>query len=187
MNFKFLTGDCDWQKYGGKFISKRLNSGDWDYWLVYEVINMEEACGEKGYNVSLFAVSPEAAGIHNFVKACQSLGFSGEVPEHFYTDVGKVEVLCNCDIKAQLWTGNGNNLSKLIKEVHYKAEGISGIFFGMMMDSPQNSIGSTGWDLIAGNVMAGLHRYREAKEKGEEITHSPALEIVSKMHDACRR
>lgn len=199
MNFKLLS-ESD---YSSKFISKRLNNGDWDYWLVYEVTNEateHPAYGEKGctsnyYNISLFAVSPEAAGEEKLQEAIRSMGYDLELPsdgtpnyliEWLQTDVGKVEVLCDYGIKAQLWTGNGNNLSKLIKEVHHQARGIT-MMFDSFMDSPQNGLGSDGWDFISGNVMAGLERYREAKAKGEEITYSPTLEIVSKMHDACRR
>ena len=34
MNLKFLTGDINWTEYGGKFVTKKLNNGDFDYWLV---------------------------------------------------------------------------------------------------------------------------------------------------------
>jgi hypothetical protein len=31
-------------------------------------------------------------------------------------------------------------------------------FFGFAMDQAQNRIGSTGWDLIKGDLLAGLNR-----------------------------
>jgi hypothetical protein len=47
MKFKFLTGDINWQTYGGKFISKKLNNGEFDHWLVIEVTNWANAVGER--------------------------------------------------------------------------------------------------------------------------------------------
>jgi len=43
MKFKFLTGDIDWITYGGKFVSERLDSGLFNYWLVLDFLNLEEA------------------------------------------------------------------------------------------------------------------------------------------------
>jgi len=39
MRFKFLTGDVNWETYGGKWVSPKLNNGDFDYWLVLEFVN----------------------------------------------------------------------------------------------------------------------------------------------------
>ena len=42
MRFKFLTGDVNWQTYSGLFVSRRLNNGDFDYYLVLRVENWNE-------------------------------------------------------------------------------------------------------------------------------------------------
>ena len=191
LRYKFLTGDTNWQTYGGSFISNKLNNGDWDYWLVMEVINLG-SIPDKGreyteYNVSVSAVSPTAAGkekLKEALKQCDmgDMGDMGdrELPEYFSTEIGKVEALFTYGIRATLFNENGNNLSKLMKKARERSQVISGLF-GFFMDSPQNRIGSTGWDLIAGNLMAGLDRYREAKAKGEEVIHSPTWKIMDKI------
>lgn len=185
VRFKFLTGDVNWQTYGGSFISPKFNHGDWDYWLVMEVLNWDEATSDTSqgkYSVSVFAVSPEAAGESKLREAVKSMGFErDEVATWLATDEAKVEVLHGYGIKAQLWSENGNNLAKLMLKAKRDLYTINGMLFGIFMDSPQNGIGSTGWDLIAGNTMAGLERYREAKARGEEVTHSPVMKIMDKI------
>ena len=179
IRFKFLTGDVNWQEYGGSFISAKFNNGDWDYWYVMEVVNFDEA--DAKYNVSVYVVSPEAAGEEQLTKAFDSFGFDkGDLPEYFSSDIGKVEALVTYGIKAQLWSENGNNLSKLMLKAKRDLVTINGLF-GFFMDSPQNGIGSTGWDLAAGNVMAGLDRYRDAKARGEEVRHSPVLKVMDRI------
>jgi len=60
IRFTWLTGDMNWADYGGKWISQKLNNGDFDYFLVLEVWNWFESVGAKEakYNVSLSIVSP---------------------------------------------------------------------------------------------------------------------------------
>lgn len=136
------------------------------------------------YNVSVFAVSPEAAGEAQLAEALEQYK-NGDEPlaDYFTTNLGKVEALAMYGIKAQLFCENGNNLAKLMKKAREHSQVIVGLLFGFFMDSPQNGIGSTGWDLIAGNVLAGLDRYREAKARGEEeeVKHSPVLKIMDKI------
>ena len=62
MRFKFLTGDVNFLDFGAKWISSKRNNGDFDYWLVIELINWAEAVGEKEaparYNLSHCVVAP---------------------------------------------------------------------------------------------------------------------------------
>ena len=63
MRFKFLTGDVNWKEWGGKFVSPKQNNGDWDYWLVMDVINIPNETGDESvskYYVSIHAVAPDA-------------------------------------------------------------------------------------------------------------------------------
>jgi hypothetical protein len=48
-----------------------------------------------------------------------------------------------------------------MQQCRKEADILTGIMFGFNMDSPKNGIGSTGWDLLRGDVMAGLRRYSE--------------------------
>ncbi len=164
MQFKFLTGDINWQDYGGKFVSRKLSNGEFDYWLVLEVINWIEAVGEREakdtdskYHVSLSAVSPSEAKdkLENAFKCC---GLDGDKNVELRKNIMvQVECLSDYGVSAPLWRQDGNNLKKLLREAHKQAICANGLF-GFYMDSPKNRIGSTGWDFIKGDITAGLKR-----------------------------
>lgn len=148
LKFKFLTGDIDWREYGGKFISKKLNNGEFDYWLVMEVVNMHEATGDEDqdkYYVNLQAVSPESVDKENLDRAIESFG----MPDIVLTDTMLVETLSDYGIYAVLWQGTNNNINSLMREARRQAN-LSSMLFGFYMDRRQNRIGQTGWDLIRG-------------------------------------
>ena len=135
---------------GGKFISSKLNNGDFDYWLVLEVINMHEATGELDipkYNVSILAVSPQQAGKESVERALASCGIS----EYGEDEIYQVEALSDYGIHAQLWNQSSNNIKALLVQARKEAQLVN-ILFGFYMDQPENRAGSTGWDLIAGNL-----------------------------------
>lgn len=162
MKFTFLTGDVNWQDYGGKFVSKKLNNGEFDYWLVIEVINMIDAVGEaeatEKYAVSLLSVSPSEAGEDNLKKAFECCGLDAEDQADLRSNpLVQVEALASYGIYAQLKSIGGNNLSKLMREIRKEAQ-IASMLYGFYMDAPKNRIGSTGWDLQRGDLLAGLNR-----------------------------
>lgn len=145
MKFKTLYADST----TGKYISKKLNNGDWDYWLVLDVIDLHDAGMDDGpkYDVSIQAVSPEAAGNENLQKAFSCCG----MPEDLEKDVMyQVEALSNYGIFAPLWNESGNNLKALLHAARKESDLIH-FLFGFYMDGPKNGVGSTGWDLIAGD------------------------------------
>lgn len=135
--------------YGGKLVSKKLNNGDFDYWLVIDFVNMIEAVGEKDatekYMVSLQAVSPQEAGKEHVKSAIESLGFTPK------TNLDKVLALSEYGVYSILWSKSGNNYKQLLREAHKEAEN-STILFGFYMDKQQNRIGNDGWDFIRGDI-----------------------------------
>ena len=158
VKFKLLTGDLNWAVYGGKFISQKLNNGDFDYWLVIEVLNWQEATGETNqgtYNVSISAVAPSKVPETEMKRAFESCG--NETTDATPSSETKVEVLHQYGIYASLYNQNGNNLRKLLQEAKQEAQKIN-MLFGFYMDGPENKIGSTGWDLIKGDLNAALKR-----------------------------
>ena len=42
MRFRFLTGDVNYVRDGGCFISDRQNNGDFDFWVVMDIRNDRE-------------------------------------------------------------------------------------------------------------------------------------------------
>jgi len=163
MRFRFLTGDINWQTYGGKFVSKKLNNGEFDYWLVLDVINWNECDREAvklngTYNVSLFSVSPSEAGKDGLKKAFECCGL--DQPEHEEirkNPLVQVECLVSYGIHAQLWSANGSNLRKLLKLAHEQTRLAEGLY-GFYMDRPENRIGSTGWEMQRGDLNSAIDR-----------------------------
>lgn len=174
--FKFLSGDCNWLQYGAKWISNKLNNGEFDYWLVLELVNMDDACGrgnegQPRYHVSLSAVSSDQAGPSNVKKAFDSCGWTGD--EDFMCDAVRVECLHGYGISALLWQSSGKNAHKLIKEARRQSQVATGLF-GFYMDTPKNRIGTTGWEAIKGDLNSALAR--------TIASGSTEGKILAKMH-----
>lgn len=178
IRFKFMSGDVNWEEYGGQFVSKRLANGydgkgavqgqdyDFHYWLVMDVRPDEDwEYGDKKrskYYVSLAVVSPEQASPKELQRAIDSWGIpDDELPRFMADPMLLVECLHSYGVAAYVWQKEGSNLSALMKEARHEAQLASGIMFGFYMDAPQNRIGSTGWDCVKGDLLAGLRRYED--------------------------
>lgn len=164
--FKFLTGDVNFITYGGKWISRRFNNGEFDFWYVLELINWEEAVGEreaaeigKTYNMSLSVVAPEQ--FEDKKGVCETFGL--EQPWKELTPEVKVEIVHGHSGGAKIWDVNGSNFKKLWKEAIHQTKMNLSFTFGFSMDKPMNKIGTTGWDILKGDVLAGLRRYEKSK------------------------
>ena len=150
MKLRQVGGDVDWKDYSGLFVTKKLNNGEFDYWLFVEFINMEDATGDTSqgkYMVTIDAVAPGVVEREDIKEAFESLGFE-KVPK----DKLKVAIaLQQYGVKATLWSKMGNNAEKLMQEAREETDKISSLF-GFYMDRRLNMIGNTGWDFIRGNI-----------------------------------
>jgi hypothetical protein len=151
LKFKTLT-DWDSEKI---MISKKLNNGDWDYYLAIKIMYLDSYMTESEvrnvgkYSVELLAVSPAAAGSDNVNKALD--GYDGIK----ITELVKCEALIQYGISACLFDATGNDLNELKAEAFKQADIIPSMF-GFYMDRPLNAIGNDGWDFISGNI--GWHK-----------------------------
>lgn len=156
--FRFLTGDCNALAYGAKYVSQKFNNGEFDFWFVLELINMEDVCGQKEpkpkYAVELTCVSPSEAG-DNLAKAFESCGIDDDAVKA--NPIVQVEVLSSYGVSAHLASFSGNNAHKLMREAKHKARECE-FLFGFAMDRAVNRIGITGWEAIKGDLTAGLTR-----------------------------
>ncbi len=138
---------------------------DFHYWLVMDARPNEDwEYGDKKdpkYYVSLAVVSPEAADPKELQRAIDSYGIpDDELPRYMADPMFLVECLHSCGVAAYVWQKEGNNLSVLMKEARKQAQTVE-MMFGFYMDAPQNKIGSTGWDTVRGDLLAGLRRYKD--------------------------
>lgn len=139
--------------YDNTFISKRLNNGDWDYWLLIRLQYLEGYLPEDEvktigkYSVDAIALSIEAAQEH-VEQAIECMGFRDNIE---ITEEIKIESLLDYGIYATLWSKTGNNKNLLLKQAREEIQKIS-FLFGFYMDRLENMIGNDGWDFISGNI-----------------------------------
>lgn len=174
MTFKTLSGDANWKDYGCKLVSPKLNNGEFDYWMVIEFTNMDDACGRDNegqppYHVSISAVSPSEAGAKKLASAMDYCGMDSEE----VSDLAKVEALHSYGVHSVLWQSSGSNAEKLMVEARKQAEVCEGLF-GFYMDAPKNRIGTTGWEAMRGDLNSALSRTIASGSTGGRI--------LGKMH-----
>ncbi len=178
IRFKFLTGDVNWLDYGGKWISQRFNNGEFDWWFVLTLDNVEDRVGEREakevgakYWVTVAVVAPEEFSD----KEGAVEGMGDEYTWDKLTPEMKVELVEQYAGGAQVFHAAGNNYKKLFKEARQKATE-SEFLFGFAMDRAMNAIGSTGWDFLKGDITAGLRRYAESGKSDD-----PKMNLMKKL------
>ena len=190
VRFHFLTGDASPEVYGGKWISNRQSNGEFDYYFVIELMNWEEAVGERDaagkptYNLSLTVVSPQQAGEKHLESAYSCCGIEDEMLETAKKNGSLVEVQVEA-LHAYaggvpVWGEDGNNWRKLFKEARKQAE-ISTIMFGFVMDRPVNRIGETGWEALRHADVKDVLDRVIAEHDAAKTKPSPEVQLVAKM------
>lgn len=163
MEFFAFIDDND---YGEKRISRKLNNGDFDYWLVMEDIDLHEATGvtdQPRYNVCISAVAPSEINDKDIQAVMAKKRQQSSQCECCGVDKANdplllVELIHAYGISAIIWQKNGNNLRQLRKEARKRADIQGDSLFGFSMDRPQNAIGTTGWEMIRGDLLAPFNR-----------------------------
>lgn len=154
--FSFLTGDCNWQKYGGTFVSKRFTNGEFNYWLTANVCRDPS---DEEYCVSLNVVAPEEAGEELF-QAIKCWGCYDADMLDFLSARGElalVELLSQYGCYATVFEFTGKNIKKIFMELRRNADHVVSML-GFYMDGTQNNLGATGWDVLRGNLYGSIKR-----------------------------
>jgi hypothetical protein len=142
----------NWETYGGKFVSKKLNNGEFDYWMVMEIINWREHSNDPlyTYNVGLSMVAPSQLDRDTIDRAFESWGL---------VDYLDTDPLLLIDIVSSygagvvpLWDESGDNLRKLMKQARHEADHAE-MLLGFYLDRQVNALGATGWDWLEGDLM----------------------------------
>jgi hypothetical protein len=167
------------------YVSAPQHNGDWEYFFVIRVMDWREAIGddresigdddESKYNVGLYVVSPQAAGLHEVMQAIKSSGYGRDdfkrLKDREARRLFLVEALMQYGVNARLTDEYGNNrkdLMRVARQEAFKARSL----FGFYMDRQQNAIGDSGWDFVAGNIGGSRDRrhqqYLESRGLTEE-------------------
>lgn len=190
VRFHWLTGDVDFLSYGGKWISNKQSNGEFDYWFVLELFNWEDSVGEREakergqrYFVELRVVAPSEVPEEHRRKAVRYCDEAYSLNLDAISSENMVEMIDQYGVHAVVFSVGGNNAKKLLKRAKEQANVMEAFTFGFVMDRPRNALGSTGWDFIKGDVMAGLHRQPNTPEKTiirkMEVASQPSKEVLN--------
>jgi len=144
---------CD-SDYDQRWVSKKLNNGDFDYYLILKLLYMREITGDDDvdvYGVNIDVVAPSEVYEKERMAALESMCYTPQNDEEM------ADLLSEYGISATMHQETGNNKHTLLRRARKQLPLITG-FFGFYMDRRLNALGSTGWDFIKGDLLAGLHR-----------------------------
>jgi len=152
LRFKKLS-DSD---SGMMLVSNEFSDSDWPVRFVIRVMYTDYYDSEwtktaGKYHVEVHATSFAACGKKEIDRASESA--SEDIAE--MSPEWQAVALVEYGTSANLWQKTGNNLAELLKSARKELALIS-MLFGFYMDKPLNAIGSTGWDWIRGDILAGL-------------------------------
>jgi hypothetical protein len=71
--------------------------------------------------------------------------------------VGKAQALLEYGLAATLWDNSGTSPRRLLDAALSHLPEVA-MFCGFKLDAPQNAIGTSGWDFMRGDILAGLKR-----------------------------
>jgi hypothetical protein len=134
-----------------QYISKKLNNGDFDYFLFIELNNLNdfEDKPKNNYFLSISAVSPSQATEEDLKSALWAVGLENET--RVLTLEEKAILLNDYGLRAVLYSKQGNNFNYLLKKARKESENIN-LLFGFYMDKPLNALNNNGWDFIKGKL-----------------------------------
>jgi hypothetical protein len=134
-----------------EWISNKQNNGDFDYWLRLKLhdFGQEREAGTSRYCVDIAAIAPELLSEDQLrsVSDCTGVPFEELLSSPIESQVSDIGDYGLC---AYLYSSNGENKNRLVREAKQEAQTIP-ILFGFYMDKRQNQIGKTGWDFIKGH------------------------------------
>jgi hypothetical protein len=158
VRFTFLTGDCNFVDYGGKWISNRQNNGEFDYYFVIELLNWRESVGEREakeigskYHISLSVVAPSQVSENNMQQAYNCSGIGADTLRNAetggYLANVQAEALHGYSGGTQVYGANGNNWQSLMRLTKRESRQCASLL-GFYLDRPVNRLGMTGWESI---------------------------------------
>lgn len=150
MNLNFVHGDVDFKEHGGVFVTKKLNSGDFDYFIFCEVVNLKnhDISTKNKYMFTLSVVSPTEPSKETVDDSLKDYLDVNETREDL-TDLDIATALHDYGVSAQVFNVSGNNINKMFANIRKKCNEIK-VMFGFYMDKPINMVGDTGWDFVKG-------------------------------------
>lgn len=151
MNFRFLSGDYNWERFGGRFVTRRIRHRNADYYLVLDFRVISHSCADR-YAALLSVVSPtlflwsrhalqsksDAVIINNYQHALAMMS-GDETVDFIYTRFGG----------AFVWEGEGGCRRALFRQARLQANDFA-LRIDELLSQAQGHHGLTGYDIIQG-------------------------------------
>jgi hypothetical protein len=165
--FRFLTGDVNWQTYGGKWYRK---ASEGQYHII-ELTNMDECCGRDNegqptYCVDLSLIDLTEIPVDAMTSALCSCGLEDR-PLNLnawdtWTENDRlmlVECLHSYGTKAPLWQDSGNAYAPLLQQARAESHALDNDeAMTAALDRPVNRLGSTAAEFMRGDLDSALLR-----------------------------
>jgi hypothetical protein len=169
-----------------KKISRRLFSGEFFFWLLYEIWEAEENdsyTGARVWRIDVCLIAPEKISREEWESNVKCVGgerwleqpVTGEIMAEVIHDAGGA--------RAPLF--NTQSTSK--RNALYRAKRLLETAMSNLrvtLDRPVNRIGTTGWEALEGNIMAGLTRPAATPEQERANKLMRKLSGIREDHDA---
>ena len=159
ISFKVIR-DWDSEMY---LRSPKFNNGEFEYWLVAQLMYLEHYGNQfkEKYHMALWVVAPGQVPEARRDEYLSSAGLNdGEwVAVESGDQERLVEFLVEMGCGVIVWNRSGDNKATLLAELRKEAALVN-LLFDFYMDKPVNGIGTTGWEMLTGDLMAGEKRLR---------------------------
>jgi hypothetical protein len=155
-NWKFLTGDVNWEDYGGKFY-RRVET----CFFIITVMNWFDTVGEDEatdeFNVSVDVCDIAELNDANKKDLLQSCGWDGADEDD---PLVWAEIMHSYGMKAPLWDANGDDIDSLMSEAKMEGDALieDSAEFEERMNRPVNAIGSTAREYMKGDLNSAMDR-----------------------------
>ena len=148
-----LISDYDEDTY---WRSNRLNNGEFDYWLVVHVQDVTDYHDMPfNYIGTVMVVAPSQVSASTRDHYLSSLGLEDDPDSMKPADLAMLLAETGCGACVMQITGR--NRARITRAAKQECQAIE-MLFGFYLDRPVNRIGTTGWDMLQGNLLAGLNR-----------------------------
>jgi hypothetical protein len=184
--WKFLTGDVNWEDYGGMWC--RQVEGVW--WILRFENKEEWGDGAKGYYCAVLRLDVNEVEYDTVDSALSYIGLSrAEWQEEENEDTRAmmlVEALVSSGVSTPMWSAEGSRAMSVRKQAREMAVALAAddIRTEQILDEPFNKIGTTNRDVGKGDTLAGLRRTAQRVIVEGMKPEDQASSIMLKMYAA---
>ena len=209
-SWEFLTGDVNWEEYGGAWCKRGSGGPDGRWWVVRSENRAEWGDGATGYYCALLLIDPEAASKSGALEAAlDSCGWHIDTSTADIVNTYDGTVVAPFDHTTNTWSmvlvhallGCGTYATmdevsthlvgsrwpeKLRRQMIRAGEELmaNDLAVAKQLKSTANKVGATWADMLAGDSLAGLRRTSAAILRGEDVPLDPHSAIMLKTYAA---